>query len=118
MCDDLDVSGGAGLHRVLDALLEVDLDTIDDTALHQLVVSAGRGAARLAAVSAKALAVWDRRKVWNDNGALRPMVRLGNELGIAAETAFIELRRARACQVVCVSGLGHGVQMCGLMRSG
>ena len=30
MCDDLDVSGGAGLHRVLDALLEADLDSLNE----------------------------------------------------------------------------------------
>ncbi len=44
------------------------------------------------------LAEWDRRKLWKSNGAMRANVRLGNELGISPETAFVQMRRARKLQ--------------------
>ncbi len=94
MCDSHDDSI-ADLHRVSGALLDVDLGGVDDDALHDVVVSTGRAEARLAAAKARLLAEWDRRKLWRSNGALRANVRLGNELGISPETAFVEMRRAR-----------------------
>ena len=94
MCDSHDDSI-ADLHRVLGALLDVDLGGVDDDALHDVLVSTGRAEARLAAAKARLLAEWDRRKLWKSNGSLRANVRLGNELGISPETAFVEMRRAR-----------------------
>jgi hypothetical protein len=97
VCDSHEVCD-VDLHHALDAALEIELDDIDDEALHELVVSTGRAEARLAAAKARLLAEWDQRKVWKSNGALRANVRLGNELGISSETAFVEMRRARKLQ--------------------
>ena len=56
------------------------------------------------------LAEWDRRKLWKSNGAMRANVRLGNELGISPETAFVQMRRARKLQGMpsTFDALAHG----------
>ena len=56
MCDSHDDSI-ADLHHVSGALLDVDLGGVDDDALHDVVVSTGRGEA----AKARLLAEWDRR---------------------------------------------------------
>ena len=75
MCDSHDDSI-ADLHRVLGALLDVDLGGVDDDALHDVVISTGRAEARLAAAKARLLAEWDRRKLWRSNGSLRALVEM------------------------------------------
>lgn len=83
------------LHRVIDELLDIDPDDLDAGALHEIVVSTNRAAARLAAARAHHAAAWDARAVWAANGARTAAVRLGNECAISSESAAIEMRRAR-----------------------
>lgn len=83
------------LHRIVNELLEIDIDALGDEAMHELVVSTHRAASKLAAVRAKLLSAWDVRRVWASNGARTAAVRLGNEARLSGESAKIELRRAR-----------------------
>ena len=83
------------LDHAIDVLLDVDVEVLDGEVLAQLVVSTQRAAARLAAVRAKLLSVWEERRVWASNGARSAAVRLGNDCGLSGESATIELRRAR-----------------------
>jgi hypothetical protein len=83
------------LDRVIDAMLDVDPHELDADALHDLVVSTNRAAARLAAARARHTTVWDTRRVWASNGTLSAAVRLGNECRISSESAAAEMRRAR-----------------------
>jgi len=83
------------LHRVIDELVDVDVDGLDGEVLAQLVVSTQRATARLAAVRARLLSGWDSCGVWASDGARTAAVRLGNDCGLSVESAGIELRRAR-----------------------
>lgn len=88
-------NGAEMLAEAIDSLLDVDAHDLSDSELHEIVVTVQRQRHRLAAVSAKALRLWDQRMVWADNGARSAAARLANETSSASPSASIELRRAR-----------------------
>jgi len=85
------------LDRIVNDLLDIEIDVLVDEQLQELLVSTYRTATRLAAVRAKLVSAWDGRGVWASNGARTPAVRLGNDCRLSGESAKAELRRARSC---------------------
>ena len=85
------------LDRIVNELLDIEIDVLVDEQLQELLVSTYRTATRLAAVRAKLVSAWDGRGVWASNGARTPAVRLGNDCRLSGESAKAELRRARSC---------------------
>lgn len=83
------------LDRIVNDLLDIEIDVLVDEQLQELLVSTYRTATRLAAVRAKLVSAWDGRGVWASNGARTPAVRLGNDCRLSGESAKAELRRAR-----------------------
>lgn len=79
----------------IDQLLKVDLDTLDDAALHEAVVTLARQRDRLAVAHARLVARWDARKVWQGDGSRSAAARLAREATWFTSTARTELRRAR-----------------------
>ena len=83
------------LDRIVNDLLDIEIDVLVDEQLQELLVSTYRTATRLAAVRAKLVSAWDGRGVWASNGARTAATRLGNDCRLSGDTAKIELRRAR-----------------------
>ena len=67
------------LDEAIDALNAVDLDSLDDASLDDLVVGLRERCSRLAAAEARLLARWDARMVWADDGSKAPWARLARE---------------------------------------
>lgn len=88
-------AGLGALSETIDALLDVDLDTLDDTGLHDALIALQRERARLGAVAARLTHSWVRRGVWADDGSRSPAARLARDTGTSLGSARTELRRAR-----------------------
>ena len=84
------------LREAVDALAAIDLDTLDDGGLDELVVALGRQSHRLAAATARLLSCWERRGVWAGDGSRRAASRLARDTATSPGTAKVALRRARA----------------------
>src|SRR5436305_193963 len=90
----------AALHAALDALERCDPASLSDGELHELVVAGLRLSSRLDAVRAGHVAVWDRRRVWADDGSRAAWSRLARECGLHPGRAKREVRRAgRLCSL-------------------
>lgn len=83
------------LEVAVGALLDVDAHELTDVELHEHVIALQRQRTRLAAAAASALAVWDQRMVWVDDGSRSAAARLANETSSSNHAARVELRRAR-----------------------
>ena len=57
------------LREALDALAAVELEALSDAELHAVVVELGELSTRLEAQWCRAIARWDARMVWADNGS-------------------------------------------------
>jgi hypothetical protein len=94
MCDGV----GEAQNRwaeALDALAATDPAGLPDTALHDLVTALQRDESRFAAVRARAIAAWDARRLWVDDGSKSASARLARECGLAPMSARREVKRAR-----------------------
>ena len=70
-----------GLREALDAPAAVDVEAFSDGELHAIVVDLGALSTRLEAQWCRAVARWDARMVWADNGSPSPAARLSRETG-------------------------------------
>ena len=75
------MAGGllATLTAAIDELAGIDLDTVDDTELHDAVVGLGALSSRLEAQWCRLIRRWDNRQVWADNGSKAAGARLARE---------------------------------------
>jgi hypothetical protein len=83
------------LDEAIRAVAELDVDTLGDSELDDLVIALQRARHRLAGVAAGPLARWDARGVWQSDGSRSAATRLARDANTATTTATIELRRAR-----------------------
>src|SRR4051794_36453254 len=83
------------LDEAIDALNAVDLDSMDDSTLDDLVVGLRERSSRLAAAEARLLARWDASMVWADDGSKAAGARLARDTESCKRTAYGLLRRAR-----------------------
>jgi hypothetical protein len=86
------------LTRAIDELRDVEPIELTDTELHAFVVELQAQRARLGLVAAEAIAEWDRRGVWGDDGSLSAPHRLARDTRTALASARTEVRRARHCR--------------------
>lgn len=84
------------LTTAIDELLAVDVHSIDDTGLHELVVELGRQSSRLEAAWCGLIRSWDRRQIWADNGSKAPGARLARDTHLRKSDANRLVRRGRA----------------------
>ena len=83
------------LHDGVKALNEMDLDTLEDAALTDLVFELQAEVSLLAAAQARVLARWDARKVWADDGSKAAGARLARDADMSRGRANAVLHRAR-----------------------
>ena len=69
------------LREALDALAALELEALGDGELHAVVVELGELSTRLEAQWCRAIARWDARMVWADNGSRSAGARLARETG-------------------------------------
>jgi hypothetical protein len=67
------------LDGVLAELAGIDVESVDDEVVHDAVVACGALSTRLEAQWCRLLAVWDRRRIWADNGSKAAGARLARE---------------------------------------
>ncbi len=80
----------------VDELSAVDPADLSDDDLDALVVSVQRCSHRLAAVRARLIGRWDRRRVWESDGSRSPGHRLARTTSMSVAAGKREVRRARA----------------------
>ena len=85
----------ARLEALLDDLVALDVDTLGDGELHQMVVSLSRCDTRLEAALCRLIGRWDRRQIWADNGSKAAGARLARETHQRRGDADRLVRRAR-----------------------
>lgn len=83
------------LSRFESALHDVDVASLSDEDLHELVLGVQTAQSRLAAVSARAVGAWDQRMVWAADGSRSAAARLASETRASMATARSTVRRAR-----------------------
>ncbi|MDQ3470091.1 MAG: 13E12 repeat family protein, partial [Actinomycetota bacterium] len=83
------------LDAALAELAALDVDTLDDSELHDLVVAVHARRDRLGIIAATPLARWDGRGVWTGDGSRTAKSRLSRDCHTSVTTAGVELRRAR-----------------------
>src|SRR6478752_5589650 len=69
------------LREAVDALAALDVEALGDGELHAVVVELGELSTRLEAQWCRAIARWDARMVWADNGSRSASARLSRETG-------------------------------------
>jgi hypothetical protein len=99
------------LQAAIDGLGALDPHDLSDAELHEAVVAVQRARARLGAVAAGLVGVWDRRRVWASDGSRSPAARLARDTACATTSAGVEVRRARqlAAMPATATALGAGV---------
>jgi hypothetical protein len=83
------------LDRAIAALNAIDLDSLDDATLNELVLGLHERCSRLAATHARSLARWDARMVWADDGSKAAGARLARDTESCKASTDRLLRRAR-----------------------
>ena len=89
-------SGLDDLTAAVDALLELDVDALDDDALGELVVGLHREESRQAAVKARLLRRWEAAAMWAADGSRTAATALARDTKRSIKTAGASLHRARA----------------------
>jgi hypothetical protein len=84
-----------GLDQVIETLNAIDLDALPNGELDEFVLGLRDRFSRLAAVEAKAMARWDARRVWADDGSKAAGARLARDSESCQRTTNTLLRRAR-----------------------
>ena len=99
----------ARLEALLDDLVALDVDTLGDGELHQMVVSLSRCDTRLEAALCRLIGRWDRRQIWADNGSKAAGARLARETHQRRGDADRLVRRARDLVAMphCEIGVCH-----------
>ena len=97
-----------GLDRAVDELAAIDGSGLSDGQLHHLVLLHLELVSRLAAIRARHVAEWDRRKVWDSDGSKVGWGRLMRECSMAEATAKAEVRRAKALRRMPVTRTAFG----------
>jgi hypothetical protein len=102
------------LEAVLDDLANLDVDTLDDTTVDDLVVALGSQSTRLEAAWCRLIGVWDHRQLWATNGSKSPAARLARETHRRpADTARL-VRRARHLDHMPHTAAAHAAaEICG-----
>jgi Domain of unknown function (DUF222) len=80
----------------VDALLDDDVDVLDDAQLDELVIGLSRHEARLTAVKARVLQRWESSAGWAGDGSRTAATALARDTMTSQKTATRELHRARA----------------------
>src|SRR5690349_7644469 len=94
----------------IEALNALDLDTLKDAELSDLVVDLQAQASLFAAAQARVLARWDARAVWADDGSKAAGARLARDAEMCRGRANAVLHRARklASMPLVAAGLADG----------
>ncbi len=87
-----------GLDRAIGAITDLEVDTLEDDQLDQLVIALQRARHRMAGAAAGPMARWDARGVWRSDGSRSAASRLARDGATSTTTAHVELRRARKLQ--------------------
>jgi hypothetical protein len=85
----------AAFEEAIDSLDAVDVDTLDDAALHSLTVATQRLRDRFEVAADRVLARWDSRGVWRNDQSLSAPARLSRETNSSMRGCRARLRRAR-----------------------
>jgi hypothetical protein len=83
------------LNEAIDAVADVDVDTLTDSQLDEFVIALQRARHRLVGATTGALARWDGVGVWLSDGSRSAATRLARDAATSTSTAHVELRRAR-----------------------
>ena len=83
------------LVTAIDDLAAVDLDTVDDAELHDLVVALGELSTRLEAQWCRLIGRWDARQLWAADGSKAAGARLARETHRRRGDCDRLVRRAR-----------------------
>ena len=83
------------LEAVLDEFAGLDVDTLDDSELHELVVGLGVLSTRLEAAWCRLIGRWDSRQIWAADGSKAAGARLARETHRRRGDADRLVRRAR-----------------------
>ncbi len=67
------------LTAAIDDLAAIDLDTVDDAELHDVVVALGGLSTRLEAQWCRLIGRWDARQIWAADGSKAAAARLARE---------------------------------------
>jgi hypothetical protein len=85
----------AAIDEAINSLDAVDVDTLDDAALHSLTVATQRLRDRFEVAAGRVLARWDTRGVWRSDQSLSAPARLSRETNSSMRGCRARLRRAR-----------------------
>ncbi|MGH9135026.1 MAG: DUF222 domain-containing protein [Ilumatobacteraceae bacterium] len=83
------------LDATVDAVLDLDPDSLTDGELHAAIVDLQAQRARLGVAAAVLLERWDRRSVWAADGSRSAAGRLARDTNTSLRSAGVEMRRAR-----------------------
>lgn len=104
-------SGGSAALGVLatgvEAVLDLDLDSLDAEGLHEAVVAMRRLASRFDAAEARLIDRWDQDRVWATDGSRSGGARLGRDARCDPNTANRVLRRARKLRSMPTTRAAH-----------
>jgi Domain of unknown function (DUF222) len=100
----------AAFEEAIGSLDAVDLDTLDDDALHDLTVATQRLRDRFELAAGRVLARWDTRGVWRNDQSLSAPARLSREVNSSLRSCRARLRQARRLGDVpgVVEAVGRG----------
>jgi Domain of unknown function (DUF222) len=100
----------AAFEEAITSLGAVDLDTLDDDALHDLTVATQRLRDRFELAAGRVLARWDTRGVWRNDQSLSAPARLSREVNNSLRSGRARLRQARRLGDVpgVVEAVGRG----------
>jgi hypothetical protein len=100
----------ATLEEAINSLDAVDLDGLDDDALHSLTVATQRMRDRFEISAGRVLARWDTRGVWGNDQSLSAPARLSREVNSSQRCCRARLRQARRLTDVpaVVDAVGRG----------
>jgi hypothetical protein len=93
---------------------DLDVDTLDDDTVDDLVVALGTHATRLEAAWCRLVGVWDRRQLWAANGSKSPGARLARETHLSPADPTRLVRRARHLAEMPHTAAAHAAgEVCG-----
>src|SRR6478735_1823195 len=95
------------LREALDALAAVQLEALSDAEVHAVVVELGELSTRLEAQWCRAIARWDARMVWADNGSRSAGARLARETGRRPGSCGRLVSRARKLATMPVTARAY-----------
>jgi hypothetical protein len=85
----------ASIEEAINSLDDLDLDILDDDALHELTVATQRLRDRFEVAAGRVLSRWDTRGVWRNDQSLSAQARLSREANSSLRSCRARLRQAR-----------------------